>query len=185
MYIDEVGKSDLGASTDPNHRYLSLTGVIFELEQVSSVVFPVVERLKARYFGSHPDDPVILHRKELVNKKPPFSALGDPAVEAQFNRDLLQLLADLDYVVITAVIDKLEHRRRYAVWRFDPYHKNIAGLQIADLIAHPSFRATLARHENQALPASFGGQIAAILENDKYNRGPYGKIEGWGRKWLP
>ena len=27
MYIDEVGNSDLNASTDPNHRYLSLTGV--------------------------------------------------------------------------------------------------------------------------------------------------------------
>lgn len=62
---------------------------------------------------------------------------------------------------------------------------NIAGLQIADLIAHPSFRATLARRENQALPANFGGQIAHILENDKYDRGPRGQIDGWGRKWLP
>jgi len=30
MYVDEVGNSDLGASLDPNHRYLSLTGVVLQ-----------------------------------------------------------------------------------------------------------------------------------------------------------
>jgi hypothetical protein len=36
-----------------------------------------------------------------------------------------------------------------------------------------------------ALPENFGGVIAAILEESKYNRSPEGKISGWGRKWLP
>ena len=36
MYIDEVGNSDLGASQDPNHRYLSLTGVVFDLAYVGA-----------------------------------------------------------------------------------------------------------------------------------------------------
>lgn len=31
LYIDEVGSSDMGASHEPNHRYLSLTGIIMEL----------------------------------------------------------------------------------------------------------------------------------------------------------
>ncbi len=31
MYVDEVGNTDLNSSHDPNHQYLSLTGVIFEL----------------------------------------------------------------------------------------------------------------------------------------------------------
>ena len=80
--MDEVGNSDLGASHDPNHRYLSLTGVILELEYVAQAVFPALEDLKQRYFGSHPDDPVILHRKELVNKKPPFESLLAPATRS-------------------------------------------------------------------------------------------------------
>jgi len=109
LYIEEVGSSDLNASADPNHRYLSLTGVIFELDYVRSVLFPAIEEFKARYFASHPDDPVIMHRKELVNKKPPFAELNDPVIERQFNHDLLTLLTDLDYTVITVVIDKLEH----------------------------------------------------------------------------
>lgn len=256
LYIDEVGNSDLGASLNPNHRYLSLTGVILELDYVRTTVFPRLEGLKERYFNSHPDEPLIFHRKELVNKRPPFSALRDPAVERDFNRDLLQLLTELDYVVITVVIDKLEHQRRYQVWRFDPYHycltvlveryvlwlrnknvrgdvmaesrggredrrlkasftrvfekgsdyiqpevfatyltsrqlkvkpksNNIAGLQIADLIAHPSFKATQARRNRQPLPDNFGGQIAQILEESKLHRSHTGKINGWGRKWLP
>lgn len=256
LYIDEVGNPDLGASHDPNHRYLSLTGVILDLGYVDSTVFAALEGLKRKYFGSHPDEPIVLHRKELVNRKHPFESLRDLATERAFNADLLQLLKDLDYAVLTAVIDKLEHLQRYQAWRFDPYHycltvlveryvlwlrrknatgdvmaesrggredrrlkdsfervyssgsdfikpeifaahlaskqlkvkpksNNIAGLQLADLIAHPSFRATLARREGQSLPDNFGGRIAEILEASKYDRSLRGEIEGWGRKWLP
>ena len=35
MYVDEVGNADLNASQDPNHRYLSLTGVVFELDYMA------------------------------------------------------------------------------------------------------------------------------------------------------
>ncbi len=66
-----------------------------------------------------------------------------------------------------------------------PKSNNIAGLQLADLIAHPSFRATLARKDGQPLPGNFGGRIGEILEAGKYNRSPRGDIDGWGRKWLP
>ena len=76
LYVDEVGNSDLGASHNPNHRYLSLTGVMCELDYVARVLQPELEQLKKQYFGSHPDEPVVLHRKELVNRQPPFQALS-------------------------------------------------------------------------------------------------------------
>ena len=41
---------------------------------------------------------------------------------------------------------------------------NIAGLQLADLIAHPSFKVMMARKSKQALPENFGGEIGKILE---------------------
>jgi hypothetical protein len=256
MYVDEVGNADLKASSDPNHRYLSLTGVVFDVEYVDRVVAPELEALKRRYFKAHVDEPLIFHRKELVNKKYPFHALRNPGIEAAFNADLLSLLGRLHFKIITAVIDKLEHCRREPEWRHHPYHycqevlleryaasmervdkvgdvlaesrgtkpdqelknayqgvyengtlwvgrevfqrrltskelklrrksDNVAGLQIADLIAHPSFKATLARHRNEPLPEGFGGRIAAILEDGKYRCSPTGKVEGWGRKCLP
>jgi hypothetical protein len=215
-----------------------------------------LEELKRSYFGSHPDDPVVFHRKELVNKKPPFDALAEARTERRFNEELLRRLEIWEFTVITVVIDKLEHKNRYTVWRSDPYHyclhalverfvmflerrdaqgdvlaesrggkedrrlkdsfertfelgtpfvasdriqarltstrlkvkskaNNIAGLQIADIIAHPSFRAVLARHNKRALAENFGGKIAEILERLKYDRDSEDRIEGWGRKMLP
>jgi len=235
LYVDEVGNPNLEASRNPNNRYLSLTGVILELDYVKTMVSPNLEELKRKYFDSHPDDPIILHRKELVNKKWPFESLRNTKVELVFNAELLDFLRNLEYSVITVVIDKLEHLRRYQVWRSDPYHyclsvlveryvlwlqsksavgdvmvesrggkedrrlkssfarsyaegtnylpadtfakhltskqlkvklksNNIAGLQVADIIAHPSFRATQARRNNEPLPRNFGGLIAKILE---------------------
>jgi len=256
MYVDEVGNSDLRASRDPNHRYLSLTGVVCELDYVVTHVFPAVEQLKRTHFGAHPDEPIILHRKEVMQRKPPFDKLKDPTVDAAFTGDLTSMFASLNYVVFTAVIDKLEYVERYKVWRYDPYHyclaviverfvqwverqnavgdvmaesrgggedmrlktaftemyrdgteyvkpgiiqarltskelkvspkaQNVAGLQLADLIAYPSYRATLCRRQGKPLPEDMNGTVATILEASKYDRSSSGRIEGWGRKWLP
>lgn len=256
LYVDEVGNPGLTASTDPVERYLSLTGVACSFEYVRDTLAPEMEDLKRQYFAPHPDDPIVFHRKELLQKLWPFQALKDPEQEALFNEDLLKKLSDWEYTVFTVIIDKLEHQARYKVWRYDPYHyclhvlleryvmwlekhevvgdvlaesrggkedrrlkdsferiyengtsfvsaervasrltsrqlkvkskaNNIAGLQVADLIAHPSYKAALARRNNQALPDNFGGRIATILEHQKYDRDERGKIEGWGWKWLP
>jgi hypothetical protein len=40
LYVDEVGNSDLESSDNPNHRFLSLTGVILELPYVAQVLHP-------------------------------------------------------------------------------------------------------------------------------------------------
>lgn len=76
IYIDEVGNSDLNSSSDPNHRFLSLTGVIFDLRYVSEILNPEIENLKKKYFNPHPDEALILHRKEIMNKKPPFESFA-------------------------------------------------------------------------------------------------------------
>jgi len=254
--VDEVGNPDLSSSRDPLHRYLSLTGVIMELGYVDAVAHGRLEALKRRYFRSHVDDPVILHRKELRDGRSPFEALADPDVRRQFDKELLQILRELEYVVITIVIDKRAHLAKYTVWQADAYHycmevlleryvmwlqsegqtgdvmaesrggkadmrlkrsfakmcedgtgqippdavmrrltscqlkvkpkaNNITGLQVADLLAHPSFRATQAAQESRPLAATFGGRIGRILEEGKYRRSPGGRVEGWGRKWLP
>jgi hypothetical protein len=253
LYVDEVGNPGFKAGTDPNQRYLSLTGVIIAIDEERTTLVNGLDGLRNTHFGGRPK---FFHRKELVNKRDPFAALRNPAVERAFNADLLNLLKGVEYVVVTVIIDKLEHLQRYQRWRFDPYHysleimleryvrwlrdhgavgdvmaesrgggedrrlkaafsqvyeqgtdyvepqvfaerltsrqlklegklDNIAGLQLADLIAHPSYRGALARQANQALPGNFGGQIAAILESSKYHRSPQGRIRGWGVKWLP
>ncbi|HUT47565.1 MAG TPA: DUF3800 domain-containing protein [Sedimentisphaerales bacterium] len=92
IYIDEVGNPDLESSDNPNHRFLSLTGVILELDHVRSVVHPQMERLKEKYFDYHPDEPIVFHRKEIINTRPPFQNLRDPDIRSQFDTELLMLL---------------------------------------------------------------------------------------------
>lgn len=256
LYLDEVGNSDMGASLDPNHRYLSLTGVIVDLGYVETVLHPRLEALKRQYFSSHPDDPVVLHRREVIQKKAPFDALRDPAVEQRFTADLMALLDEMQYTAISSTIDKLEHRQRYATWRYDPYHyclhviveryvmwmrrryyigdvmaesrgkkedmrlkksfsgiwergtdhmaasqfqakltskelkvkpksNNIAGLQLADVLAYPAWKATLARADVAQLPDNLTGRIARLLISDKFDRDQQGNVLGWGMKLLP
>jgi hypothetical protein len=126
LYIDEVGNPDLENSENPNHRFLSLTGVIVDIAYVQDRLHPGMEALKNRYFGSHPDDPVILHRKEIVNRRYPFQVLRDPQIEAAFNADLLRLLRVWEYRIITVCLDKKKHHETYATWRYDPYHYCLA-----------------------------------------------------------
>jgi len=128
MYVDEVGNPDLESSDDPNHRFLSLTGVIIELGYVERTVFPEMESLKRRYFGSHPDEPVVFHRKELLHARPPFETLADSQVRSEFDDVLLRLLAQWQYTVITVCLDKKRHKETYTTWRYDPYHYCLAVL---------------------------------------------------------
>lgn len=122
MYIDECGNSDLLSSNDPNHRFLSLTGVIIDLAYVQSTLNRELELLKEQFFRSHPDEPIILHRREIVNAMPPFHTLKKSSVRALFDAELLRLLQQWDYTVITVCLDKQSHRRTYTTWQYDPYH---------------------------------------------------------------
>lgn len=128
IYVDEVGNPDLGSSDDPNHRFLSLTGVICDLDYVAKTLQPEMEECKRKFFGAHPDDPIVFHRKEMLNAKPPFESLSDLTVRKQFDDELLRLLATWDYTVITVCIDKKRHKETYLAWRYDPYHYCLAVL---------------------------------------------------------
>lgn len=258
LYIDEVGNGDLlGAAHDPNVRYLSLTGLIMKVRAHDARLQPAVEKLKAVYIGDNGDKPVILHRREIVRREGPFAILRDDARRAAFNKELLQIIDDQPFLVMTVVIDKREHLDRYQAWRFDPYHyclqclveryvnwlrrndlngdvviesrfkkadkklkasflrlwergtgpiapaiiqqhlrsheiglvpksANVAGLQICDLIAHPSAREMRREREGLEPYIDFGGDIVRILREKKYARNPKTMmIEGWGTKWLP
>lgn len=127
-YVDEVGNPDLESSDDPNHRFLGLTGVILELGHVTSAVHPEMEALKTRHSHSHPDQPVILHRKEILNARPPFEALRDGTVRERFDEEVLTLLTRWEYTVISVCLDKKRHKEAYTTWRYDPYHYCMAML---------------------------------------------------------
>lgn len=63
---------------------------------------------------------------------------------------------------------------------------NVAGMQLCDLLAHPSYRSMKFERLGLDEPADFGTAVVRILREQRYARHPKSKvIEGWGRKWLP
>lgn len=258
LFIDEAGNGDLkGAASDPNVRYLGLTGVLTRQATHSLRIQPEMDDLKTELFGHSPATPVVLHRRELVRREGVFAVLRDPDTTALFNRRMMELFTAWPYLVITVLIDKKAHLEAYEVWHYDPYHycmlcmieryvmhlrahkwrgdvmvearfksadkklkasfariykegtdnirpqhvrdallsgdlqmkpksANVAGLQMADLFAHPSARHMRFERDKVPQPSDFGTRLADLLIAKKYRRHPQRlTIDGFGRKWLP
>jgi hypothetical protein len=79
--------------------------------------------LKAKYFGDDVDDPVVLHREEIVKKVGPFGVLKDSATKSAFEQDLLGLIERTHFKAFAVVIDKLNTATRYyGLANSHPYH---------------------------------------------------------------
>ncbi len=126
LYIDESGDHTYGAIDDPGKRYLGLTGCFVEQEHYRSTLQPGMEALKQKHFPHSPDEPVIFHRKDIINRKGPFWRLRDEMARIAFDQDLLAFLLEMDYLVITVVIDKKAHTERYGAAAFHPYNYCLA-----------------------------------------------------------
>ncbi|MGB7101181.1 MAG: DUF3800 domain-containing protein [Xanthobacteraceae bacterium] len=256
LYVDEVGNDDVGHVEDERHRYLSLSGVAMDQDYARDHATPALNTLKA-ILKHDPDRQVILHRKDIMNKRGVFGCLSDAAICAAFDAGMEKFLTEMQYTVITVVIDKLmmlkqEHWtekhpyhylmkilvEKYAQWlerkrsvgdimpemrrgkkdaalqrafnsvriwgsdyvnakrikaaipaqqlKFRSKEHNITGLQICDLIAHPSHVDVRQVEGHDIQPGPFGRRIIPILTGQKYDRSPWnGIIRGYGRKYLP
>lgn len=256
LFFDETGNADLhAAKKDPHQRYLSLTGIIFRQNLHDIAISESLTALKADIFGPA-NKSVILHRRDIIDKKGVFSVLKDDAVRVKFDADFAGLVSTLVGPAFTGSIDKQAHLEKYTKWQFNPYHyvmtcllerfvlwlnrtgnvgdvmgearnpkhdaqlrrsfryfynhgtqvrtdviqrcliskelrlepkaANVAGLQIADLLAHPAHRTFKFLKLREDPPSDYGASLAAILEKSVYDRNPRnGNVEGYGRKWLP
>jgi len=256
LYVDEVGTDSLTHLEKDKHRFLSLTGVAMKVSHARDALEPNLNWIKSNVFEHDPDNPIVLHRKEILGLKGPYQILRNDDKKDLFNRAIIRLFASCDYHVITALIDKqwmvkqthwakshpyhylmeilvekyvqfLERKRsigdimpesrqgkdqllqkaydkvrakgtdyvnhkRIAAWvraknlKFRKKRENIAGLQLCDLIAHPSHIYTRSLMGHQVSLGEFSQQVVDILEQEKYDRSPSsGKIKGYGIKHLP
>lgn len=256
LYLDEVGNEDLSHAHETGHRFLSLTGVMMELETVSRDLQPRISAIK-ELVRSDPDEPVHLHRKDILQRKGPFDALRDEATRREFDRRALAMIAEVPYRVVTVTVDKLWLREHPDLSGRHPYHfllemlieryvfflrrrgaegdimpekrqgrhdaalqaeferfraqgtafvggadiarwipqtrlkfrakkECVAGLELCDLLAHPSYVHALRLMGHQTRPGPFARKVIPILEREKYDRDPNsGRIPGFGQKFLP
>ena len=119
MYVDENGNYNLreDLSNDSN-RFLCLSGVVMQSSAHDNLESEL-SKLKLKYFNSKK---VIMHRRELVSGKPPFEALKDIYTRNNYNADLLQIMTDINYHVISILIDKKALVDKYTIIKAqDPY----------------------------------------------------------------
>ncbi|MBC8358133.1 MAG: DUF3800 domain-containing protein [Candidatus Aminicenantes bacterium] len=126
MYIDESGDHYYYDYTKtrynkPSERYLALMGIAMN-KDVRKQAHLDLEELKHNHFNSDPDDPIILHRKEIIHKQGPFYVLQDPEKEKAFNNDLIDFLKALDFVLIIVVVDKKHLIETHGKSAYHPYH---------------------------------------------------------------
>jgi hypothetical protein len=70
--------------------------------------------------------------------------------------------------------------------RLKPKSCNIAGLQLADILAHPCHRSLKFEQLGETIPPDYGTFLVSIMRRSIYDRNPQtGAIQTYGTKWLP
>ena len=258
LYIDESGDHAYKNLETPTLRYLALAGVWFRSQDCYVQFADDLERFKREIFGPRPDNPIILHREDIINTRGPFEILRQATTREKFNAGLLRVIQQARFSLIIVIIDKLEHKRRYTQ-PDHPYHyclgamldrycgwlkyhggcgdvmaeargakedrlldeeyrriyekgtrmiprprdhhqialtsgkiklrrklENVAGLQLADLLAHPLKQRVLCERGALSTLRDTFGELLCTAVKDKYNMNySTEQVEGYGKVWLP
>jgi len=123
LYIDESGDHVFGHFEEEAHRYLCLLGCWFRADDYRRF-HQALEAFKQKHIPHNPDDPVILHRQDIVNRRGSFWRLRDSEASESFDSDLLSVIEASDFRVVAVVIDKAALQQEYET-PAHPYHLGI------------------------------------------------------------
>lgn len=122
LYIDESGDHTYRHMHKEDRRYLGLTGVILPYSSNYTKFHDELQKLKDKHFPTHPDDPLIFHREDIIQKRKRFVVLTNREKEQGFNVDMLTFIQEQEYIVLSVVIDKKDHQEKYGEAAYHPYH---------------------------------------------------------------
>lgn len=123
LYIDESGDHTGKNVDDIRYRYLGITGLVIQSDYYRTSLHRLLEELKQKNFPHNPDDPVIIHRDDIIRRKLEFKILNDPSKNALWESSLLDFIRISQFQIITIVIDKEKHFTYYGVRAHHPYHR--------------------------------------------------------------
>lgn len=118
-----------------------------------------------------------------------MNSVGDIMPEARGNNQDKELQRQFEHYRAkgTRFVDKVitKHRLPAKSLKFRTKKENIAGLQLCDLLAHPSHFTIRQNLKHAVHLGDFCERVSAILLNQKYDRSYYGDVRGYGFKHLP
>ena len=175
LYLDESGDHVFRSTDDLSHRFLCLLGCCFRNPEYLQF-HEALEKLKMELLPHHPDDPVVLHRADIMDARRAFSCLRDEARRAQFDNELLRVIAAAEFRVIAVVIDKKALRDAYRDLAAHPYHLGLGFLlqRFAGYLNHIN-------RVGDVMAESRGGAEDRLLKDSYsrvYDRGLWGITDG-------
>lgn len=127
LYIDESGDHVFRDTHTINHRYLCLLGCW--IKNPAYLDFhDDLESIKRIHIPHHPDEPVILHREDIVHARKVFKVFRDPVKRAAFDQDLLNIIAKTEFRMTAVIIDKDKLREQYGAGAGHPYNLGLGFL---------------------------------------------------------
>lgn len=127
LYLDESGDHVFRETAEPHHRFLCLLGCWFQNPDYFQF-HKAIEDLKSRFLPHHPDDPVVLHRDDMLNARRAFKDLRNPAARAEWDENLLKVIREARFRIVAVVIDKTALRSAYGNSAAHPYHLGLGFL---------------------------------------------------------
>jgi len=114
LYIDETG--DWGyPNYDPDRPILCICGTIVRDEYYPKHLAPSLTKLKKTKFGKD----VVLHRYKVRARKGEFSVLKTESRADACIAQISQLIANLDFTLLLAALDKVVYYRTYGMRKVD------------------------------------------------------------------
>jgi hypothetical protein len=117
VYVDESGDHGL-ESVNPDYPIFVLAFCVFNKQTYINSATPALQQFKLKYFGH---DMVVLHEHELRKAANNFKILIQPETRYSFMSDLGKLIQDLDFTIISVVIEKLHLKEKY-IEPHNPYN---------------------------------------------------------------
>lgn len=121
LYLDESGDHVFKRLDEESHRYLCLLGCWFR-GLAYRPFHKALEQLKQAHFPHSPDEPLVLHRKDLINRRGVYGRLRDPLAGERFDSDLLALIKEAAFRIVAVVVDKKALADEYGTAAAHPYH---------------------------------------------------------------
>lgn len=188
-------KKAFGALVDADTRARFDDGIIEIFRKTSCAVITVVIDKRAMMTQSHWNQKHPYHylMEILVEKYVQFlkrqNTTGDIMPEMRRGRQDKELQkAFLDvraagtyYVHRSLISERLPAKNL----KFRAKSDNVAGLQICDLFAHPSYIYVRKKKGHAVTIGPFAGRVIDVLVKEKYDRSWNGRIDGYGIKYLP
>ena len=116
LFIDESGDPSL-KSINPDFPVFVLLGILIEKDAYRQLCIDF-DAIKNKYFGS---TGVILHSTDIRKCNGAFAVLFDLKVKQGFYNDLNHVLSTADYKIVSSVINKPNHIKKYGKLADDPY----------------------------------------------------------------